>query len=539
VLGFDEPVTVRATVAGRETASAWRSREHSLVLQAPEGTEQEILLESTNEAGLVRQHGSLRGVWPSRDAPAPREEQASALPAGFWLGQAGDWDLDGHPETVVAPWTGDREQPGPARAYRLAGGDWLALDHAWGSLLPRGYGDTDGDGRGELLLGAGGRCELWESTGGGLPDRLAWSSDDHWAANLLKMPALGPDPLLLLAENTSARRFSLWRCAPDPSGDRDPRPERLFELPSPWESEPRLQGPPQGILADTDGVEGPELWLADRSGHLFAYAFEGGQARLRDSLSFADTEGPGAWLVAVPGEPRDRLALLLHDPSPDTESAAAARVWQLLLLGRSGENGPLVEQDSRLFLGVQDGPGFHNGLVLWNPDGPSPELALLLAPRAYSIGLETQGLGAVRQLGEGLSGATLLALDGNGDGGEQLWLPRAGSGAAGSLHWRTAEQTGPLPPLWSPESGPLDENRIRLAWRFPDTPPEEVVIRVGGDRSPIACWPWIPTLPCRSGWTAAWWTGRPGSTSWPAGSGGSPGPSPRPAVSVPAPYPAC
>ncbi|MCB9474801.1 MAG: S8 family serine peptidase [Candidatus Delongbacteria bacterium] len=482
-LACDERASLTAELEpGGIRRTRFLAGEHRLLLDGPAGGTARITLELVNEAGLVTRTEPVSLTWPTEDPPAVRADESFDLPAGVWLGQAGDWDGDGTPETLLAPWSQNRLVPDVCRVYAISPDGTVTPDaRDFGHLLPKGVGDSDGDGNSEFLLGISGRAQLWEARQGGLPDSLVWQDGQHWAGGLIQIPALSPRDLLLLQTADDLRRNSLWSCVEDPAGDRAPTPHWLLDLPSPWEGQPSAQGPPGGCLADTDGDGQSELFLADRSGHLFSHAFTGGTSRLDSQLDFPGWTGPGAWLCAVPQGAAQGVALLLHSPAPSQESEAGGQVWRLLLLGRPEPAGDLLPLDSLDFVGVADGEGFANALALWHPENGEAELALLLTPLAYSVSLSEGGrrLGALRQLGAGVNGASLLVLDRDGDGQEELLLPADGAASAGSRLWRADEPDDPRPPLWDSRSRPLARDRILLAWSHSGVVPDSVLVLAG------------------------------------------------------------
>ena len=259
------------------------ARRHGLVAVLPTPlagapVDARCALTATNRAGLQTRVDAPAVTWPAAalDPNLLRETPLTA-PSGILLPRLTDFDRDGRAEvtlnrangeattdtTLIYEWTGAGASAGLALVQRLV------VEKS--SARPRDAGDTDGNGRAELLLQSGGSSGVAEAAAvGGFPSALAFVSPDTlFAARFTDLDRDGRGEIL--GHNGRAWRVYEWNGTAF---------VRVASLPNPTplgtgEVRENLYSEPEAAVGDFDGDGQTEFAVADLDGDLAVFEARG------------------------------------------------------------------------------------------------------------------------------------------------------------------------------------------------------------------------------------------------------------------------
>jgi len=142
------------------------------------------------------------------------------FPAGFLLNEATDFDGDGNFEIVLSKYDSNNSF-GPIEIYEFDGIQFQKRLETSFTAIPRAWGDSDNDGKKELLLGFGRFSFLLEAAQPNeFPTQVVWSdTNDFWAAALSDLDKDGRGEIIgsvedqyrvfeSVADNSFAEKFT-------------------------------------------------------------------------------------------------------------------------------------------------------------------------------------------------------------------------------------------------------------------------------------------------------------------------------------------
>ena len=431
--------------------------EHSLDLSPEIGPgSYQIAVTATNAAGL-RTTDDNGGQYYQLSAPFEQVERGGyllldELPPGYQFERPTDLDGDGRPELLFMAFS-DTSTYGPALAYEM--NDEGSLEEAFRSqahYLVWDAGDSDGDGRMEILGGGYASIALYESPDpNSFPDPLnpIWTEEGVWGSQfadtdgdgrmeIVSKLEVGSDVVIYenVADDSLARIASL----PNPTGGRNSTGTRF-------------------AVADFDGDGRTGILAGDSDGDIFMYewdGFGGYENTWKDSTGLEDTrylavgdslESGGMWF-AVAANRTD-----VYDP--------VSTFWRLAVYEPAGDDDFRMVWSTEV-AGVS---GQGNGLLAADVTGDGQkEIILCALPDLYIFAqAASQTFAPIWYTPCGFMYRPFVG-DLTGDGAMEL----AFNGPDDMIVLQPADAQGAPPPPSGMTARPLDRERIFLEWMAVD-----------------------------------------------------------------------
>lgn len=313
------------------------------------------------------------------------------LPLSYFYEIATDLDGDSYLEIWVDTLAVDGSKSN-LRVYE-ATGSWgfadLGLDTAAGLLdfgmqIPKSVGDSDADGKIELLTLYGGKSWIYEADEDHVfpqPANVIWSDTDSlntWGAKLMDLDSTDGHGEVLLHKNGY---YILY----ENHGD-DQLTNGIF-LPNPFNPFPTTL-PPYCRANDYDGDGLPELLFGDYDGNLYIYeriTNETYNNTWMTSLPLLDT---GEFLTDgdFDGDGNLEFVVLAHTQTTIAgEHLADTRYWALYIFENIADNQYSIF-DTLYFFGAENPSTFASGISSGDVYAdPYPEILLCLFPDFYVV----------------------------------------------------------------------------------------------------------------------------------------------------------
>lgn len=420
----------------------------------------EFFIAATNKSGLHNQTDILKnenGIDLTKaEIPINQFIQLDyQLPAGYMLNQIVDFDRDGYQEVIINEY-GINDSFDKLSIYEFQANEFTKVFQTNQLAIPRDFGDTDGDGLFEILVGMGPKSFIYESpVSGAYPSAIVWAdSNEFWASRFSDLDQNGKYEIIGKIENT----FELRELV----GDHQYALIASFDNPTPGSNH---TGIPHTEIADFDGDGLLEILIGDYDGDVYIYEVTGDNSfqstwwqrqPLMDCINFitaGDYDGDGAAEFAVGCH---------SSPDLDLEHEYDSRHWSYRIYKSDGDNSfyPVWEQ---AFFGFEDVKNAANGVSSGDVDNDGrDELLINIFPDFYIIDFDATAnqYQSIWYFYPNQSQANIIG-DIDNDGKNEFFLNMGDHIIA--LIDRN-ENLGVLPPPLGFNAIPLDTNQVQLNW---------------------------------------------------------------------------
>jgi len=431
----------------------------------------------TNRSGLQTQVERTVTVPPGRSNSALLRRVETDVPNGVLLPHSTDFDGDQLSEIVLTQ-TRNGGLSDTVRTFEWSPSGFMSSDTLLARFFPKDVGDTNLDGRKELLLQVGGATVLLEqrTADGGLPGQIAYA-DTTGVSGALEGPSLHGALLADLDHDRQGEIVGNWKkndttrttwrvLERQHSGF-----ERIDQLEYPTDrtrSGQPQRGSPNAASGDFDGDDQRDLLVGDRDGNWVIYESTG-----NDELEVAwtyDTRRFGT-------DTRFAVGNVLGDQRPEFVTFSTFDP-------RSQEGGEFEPPISFYHVWRAVGDDTYERVYRLPVAGPRPSAGGLTTADFTGDGLEeaaiahppslivlgTSGQGEMRVLHQSrmrpsVRGPSAVAEDFTGSGTPSLVTASSGD----SLQRYVVDRSGlrQPPPRWV-RARPVGPSSSRLSWRAPE-----------------------------------------------------------------------
>jgi subtilisin family serine protease len=446
-------------------SSNYSSKTHRLNFsQRLASGEIEFFLEAVNRAGLKQADRNENHLLPLSQPPINTATfvevtlqdagpTAEALPAGWLFNRASDFNGNGGGEIIMSVYD-QNGGVGPLMIFERSEAGFAKRFVTEHLGIPRDVGDSDGDGRPEILGGVGPSSFIYEASApNSFPNQLVWSDTNvFWASRYADLDGDGRGEII----GRRGERFQILESI------FDNQYQLVDSLPN-FTGGTNLTGVPHVEIGDFDGDGRKEILFGDYDGDLYIYEAAGDNrfiATWSDSLPLIDSID---FIRAgdFDGDGRMDFAAGCHsDPALNAEHEFDGRHWLFRIYRSVADNRfqPIWEQ---AFFGFQPPKDFDAGLGAGDIDGDGrDELFLNLFPNAYVVKFEN-GRGKVIWHYQPSRSNTTVAANLDGAGRAEFYFS---DGKIVRAFQPPGPQTGAPAPS-EVVARPLDATRVLLTWR--------------------------------------------------------------------------
>ncbi len=355
-------------------------------------------------------------------------------------------------------------------SFDSAGRRFMPRDSIGEQWIPRGFGDTDGDGLRELLVQARGAGVIYQqrTPGGAMLGNVVYAdtvAQNFWGSALADLDGDGRSEVIARTDNNNQEPGYFYV-----SRRRGNTLERIAELPnttSPARGDSRNKfGPPLSAVADFDGDGRSEILFGDDDGDFMIYEREGDGSYREVWKDENDGEGGSEYVAAgdLDGDGRAEAIVAYHSRTVgDFSHEYDPPFWTVKVFSFDAEGkARLLWQDRVAYVRPTLPFLFFSGISTGDLDrNPGRELALSFFPSLYVLTWDRDA-GTLKPFwfAEGSISNKPLITDFNGDG-----IGEIGIGDGEKIKFYQINPTFPGPPAPSGFKGwTLNDSTSYLQW---------------------------------------------------------------------------
>ncbi len=351
-----------------------------------------VLRDASGDTAMIGSKTAPLAVIRERDAFSTTTMFARpyALPFGYVLAEPRVLYGDGAPCIALNRFEGGGY--GPLEIHSLTGGRFARRDSTSAGWIPRGIGDTDGDGLFELLGQLSGRGVIYSQTdrGGSVLARTVYqdtASNDFWGAALRDLDGDGRDEVIARTDNAKSDP-SVYYIA-DRVVDSLVRIAMLPNASDPASGDSRNKfGPPAAQFADFDGDGRLDLLIGDDDADFMIYRRAANGAYERMWIDQNDGEGGTEYTAAgdVNGDGRPEAIVAYHSRTGQSFTREYAVPFWTVKIFSFGPDGTatMIWRDSVAYVRPTLPALLFGSVAAGDLDGrPGDEVAVAFFPGLY------------------------------------------------------------------------------------------------------------------------------------------------------------
>lgn len=329
----------------------------------------------------IRKDSMLEASWqPVRATSNAFSEMNVAHAPAYIVPEIVDITGNGKPNVVVNDWSSGVF--GNMQVLEWNESQLFVIDEVRNIWIPRAVGESNGDGRMEVLAHRLGAGVLYQSSQGNTsPFAETLHSDTlsggFWASSMYDVDGDNLDEIIARSDEgfyVLDYQKGMY-VSTDTIGNPSP----------PGNEGVNLFGPPVSVAGDIDGDGNIEIVFGDKDSDIIVTEFSGGRLSLQQSIPLNGEDG-GEFLAIgnVDGIGHPEILSLSHQPLAANEQGEyEPGVWTLRILQFSQLEGLRVVQESR-FYGVKPPNPYRSGLVCTdvNNDG-TDDILVSMFPHTY------------------------------------------------------------------------------------------------------------------------------------------------------------
>jgi hypothetical protein len=438
----------------------YESRNHKMLFNAQEiQGENEFYIEITNTSGMQLVADNGGEYFSLQINPEPITQRSfTALewtfPAGYLLPYATDFDADDNFEIVISQYDLNNSY-GAVAIYEFSENGFKKVSQTNFRAIPRSTGDSDGDGKEELLLGFGRKSYLLEaSLPNTFPTDIIWQDTlNFWASQIADMDQDGEGEIIGRVNN----EYKILETV----GDNQFTERSTINNPSMGENN---LGPPKTLICDLDGDGFLEFVFGDYDGDINIFenvADDSYEWRHSERLLFADATD---YIVAGNYISDSFISLIAgtHSDEENYEHELDVRYWQYNVINAHKNDSYHIEQDINVN-GYSDIQIFNSGLGSGGrSSGALDYLFLAPYPNLYLFAAQNGKLNPLWHY-KGAQTNTVLSHDFDNNG-------------ENFIGFELEDQKRPIPPSQL-IAIPLDTVAIELSWKSDPSADKYIIYR--------------------------------------------------------------
>jgi subtilisin family serine protease len=358
----------------------YETNHHRLLFPQPEFSgDFEYYITVTNRAGLVDTSDIFDDLTLTQP-PFHRNifvQHNINLPPGYFLYKPTDFDGDGWPEVVLNKYTNSFFDT--LKIYESGPSGFTDINSNYVLVIPQDVGDSDADGKLELMGRAYGTTYVFEATNpGDFPNNLIFRDTSNvYGSNLLDLDSTDGHGEMILRRDD---QYTVYRHLGD--GEL----EEIDQLTNQTGGDNRF-GKPQVEIADLDGDGMVEALYGDYDGNILIFEHRGNEVFdfvWSDSLPLPDATN---WMTTGDFDGDGALEFIAGcwTYGAGTESEFTAKRWIFVIFDVPA-NDTYIPVDTLVFFGAEHPTDYDEGVSAGDVTGDgSDEILLCLYPDFYII----------------------------------------------------------------------------------------------------------------------------------------------------------